>query len=84
MDEPDALLQLRFLVLLGGRECALEVVEDRDQLGDQPLVRELDVLLPLARRALLVVLEVGGEPQQPVVDFLLRLLLLLDRALPAA
>ena len=75
MDEADALLELRLLVLLGRRERPLEIVEDRDELGDQPLVRELDVLLPLARRPLLVVLEVGGEPQQPVVTCLLRLLL---------
>ena len=62
VDKADALLQLRLLVLLGGAERALEVVQDRDELGDLPLVRELDVLLPLARRALLVVLEVCGEP----------------------
>ena len=82
MDEPDALLELCLLVLLRRAQRALEVVEDRDQLRDQPLVRELDVLLPLARRPLLVVLEVGGEPQQPVVlrsrlRFRLLLLLLL-------
>ena len=45
MDEPDALLELRLLVLLGGLERALEIVEDRDEFCDQPLVREPDVLL---------------------------------------
>src|SRR6478609_11279622 len=80
MNEPDALLELRFLMLLGRAERALEVVEDRDELGDQPLVREPDVLMALSRRPLLVVLEVGGEAQQPVilgVRLLLLMLLLL-------
>ena len=76
MDELDAFLELRLLVLLGSRESPLEIVEDRDQLGDQPLVREPDVLLALAGRSLLVVLEIGGEAQQPVVLLRLRLLLL--------
>src|SRR6185437_346598 len=75
MDELHAFLELRLLVLLGGAQRALEVVENRDQLGDEPLVRERDVLLPLARRPLLVVLEVGGEPEQAVV-LRFRLLLL--------
>ncbi len=44
VDELDALLELCFLVLLGRRERPLEVVEDRDQLGDEPLVRQGDVL----------------------------------------
>ncbi len=67
VDEPDAFLELRLLMLLGRRQRALEVVEDRQELADQPLVCERDVLLALARGPLLVVLEVGGEPQQPVV-----------------
>src|SRR6185437_1406224 len=75
MDELHAFLELRLLVLLGGAQRALEVVENRDQLGDEPLVRERDVLLPLARRPLLVVLEVGGESEQAVV-LRFRLLLL--------
>jgi hypothetical protein len=75
VDETHALLELRLLVLLGGGERTLEVVEDRQELTDEPLVRERDVLLALAGGTLLVVLEVGGEPQQPVV-LRFRLLLL--------
>ena len=32
VDEPDAVLELRLLVLLGGLERTLEVVEDRQKL----------------------------------------------------
>ena len=76
--EADTLFELRFLVLLGGVQRALEVVEDREELADQPLVGERDVLLPLASRPLLVVLEVGGEPEQTVVLRHRLLLFLLD------
>ena len=75
MHEPHALLELRLLMLLGSAQRAFEIVEDREKLGDQPLICQRDVFGPLTRRPLLVVLEVGGESQQPVV-FRFRLLLL--------
>ena len=53
-------------------ERTLEVVEDRQQLLHEPLVRERDVLLPLARGALAEVVEVGGRPL-PAVDRLVAL-----------
>ena len=34
MDEADAVLELRLLVLLGSRERPLEIVEDGQELGD--------------------------------------------------
>ena len=64
VDEADAFLELRLLVRLGCGERPLEVVDDGKQLGEQPRVRERDVLLALARDALLVVVEVGGEPKE--------------------
>jgi hypothetical protein len=45
-------------VPLGGLECPLQIVEDRQQLAHQPLVRMRDETLLLTRRALPVVLEV--------------------------
>src|SRR5581483_10799631 len=72
VDESHAVLEL-----FGCAQRPLEVVEDREQLLQEPLVRERDVFLPLPRGALLVVLEVGGEAEQAVVDDLLLLLLLL-------
>ena len=47
------------LVPLGGLERPLEVVEDRQELADEPLVRVRDQPLLVARGALAVVLEVG-------------------------
>ena len=41
MDEADALLELRLLVLFRCGECPLEVVEDRQELSEEPRVREL-------------------------------------------
>src|SRR4029077_1834297 len=67
MDEPDALLELRLLMLFRSAQRTLEIVEDRDEFGDQALVRERDVLLALTGRPLLVVLEVGGEPEEAIV-----------------
>ena len=53
-------------------ERTLEIVEDRQQLLHEPLVRERDELLPLARHALAEVVEVGGRPL-PAVDRLVAL-----------
>ena len=51
-------------MLPGGIERALEVVEHRQQLLDQPLVCARGEALLLARRPLAVVVEVGCEPLQ--------------------
>ena len=67
MDEPDALLELRLLVLGGGLERALEVVEHGQQLVQEPLVRAAGQLDLLARDALAVVVEVGREAEVGVV-----------------
>ena len=58
LDELHALDELRLLVPLGGLERPLEVVENRQQLADEPLVRVRDETLLLARGTLAVVLEV--------------------------
>ena len=63
VDEPDALLQLRLLVLGGGLERPLEVVEHGQELVQEPLVRAAGQLDLLARDALAVVVEVGGEAE---------------------
>ena len=42
MDEADAVLELRLLVLRRGLERPLEVVEHREELLDEPLVRARD------------------------------------------
>ena len=78
MDEANTFLQLPLLVLLGCRKRPLEIVEHRDQLREEPRVRKPNVLLPLTRGALLVVLEVGGEPKEAIVVSRLLLLNLLD------
>ena len=51
---------------LGGLERPLEVVEDRQELADEPLVRVRDESLLLARGALAVVLEVGLDALREV------------------
>src|SRR5262245_42205922 len=61
-----ALLELRLLVLRGCVERPLEVVEDRQQLLDQPLRRMLGPLALQAGFALAVVVELRLEPLQPV------------------
>ena len=61
VDETHTLLELRLLMLLGRRECALEVVEDRDQRLHEPLVGPRDQALLVARGPLAVVLEVGRD-----------------------
>ena len=73
VDEPDALLELRLLVLGGSLERPLQVVEHRQQLVQEPLVRAAGQLDLLARDALAVVVEVGGETQVGVVRRLRRL-----------
>src|SRR6266851_5939099 len=65
--QPDAVLECGLLMLRRRDERTLEIVEDRQQLLHEPLVRERDELLPLARRALAEVVEVGGRPL-PAVD----------------
>src|SRR5205823_1800846 len=64
--EPDALLELCLLVLLGGRERALEVVEHGQQLLDEPLVGPRDQALLVAQDPLAVVLELGRDPLEVV------------------
>jgi hypothetical protein len=49
-------------VLLGRLERALEVVQHRQELLHEPLVRTRDQGLLLARGTLAEVVEVGGEP----------------------
>ena len=58
LDELHAVDELRLLVALRSLERPLEVVEDREQLADEPLVRVRDESLLLTRRPLAVVLEV--------------------------
>jgi hypothetical protein len=74
VDEPHALLELGLFVLFRRLECTLEVVDDRQQLLDEPLGRPRGQARLLAGGALLVVLELGREPLQ-VVEVLLRLCL---------
>ncbi len=64
--EADALLELRFLVCRGELERTLEVVEDRDELLDEPLVGARGQLLLVARHPLAVVVELGLQPLERV------------------
>ena len=64
LDELHALDELRLLVPLGSLERPLEVVEDRQELADEPLVRVRDQSLLLASSALAVVLEVRLDALQ--------------------
>src|SRR5438093_1947956 len=66
MDKPDAFFELRFLVLLGGVESTLEIVEHRQQLLHQPLGGARSELELLARRALAVVVELRHEALERV------------------
>ncbi len=66
MDEPDALLELRLLVLLGRLERALEVVEHGQELLHEPLAGPRDQALLVARGPLAVVVEVGLEALERV------------------
>src|SRR5262249_12746857 len=63
--EANAVLEPRLLVLRGGFERAPEIVEDRDQLLDQPLVRTLRQRRVLARVAFAEVVELRREPLEP-------------------
>ena len=64
LHESHTLDEGRFLVTLGGLQCALETVENRQQLTNEPFVRMRDEALLLARRPLAVVLEVGLDALQ--------------------
>jgi hypothetical protein len=64
--EPDALLELRLLVLLGRSKRPLEVVEHGQQLLDEPLVGPRDQALLVAQDPLAVVLELGRDPLEVV------------------
>ena len=64
--EPDSVLELRLLVIRGGLERPPEIVEDRDQLLDEPFVGALGKRRLLARIALAEVVELRGEPLEPI------------------
>ena len=64
--EPDSVLELRLLVIRGGLERTPEIVEDRDQLLDEPFVGALGKRRLLARIALAEVVELRGEPLEPI------------------
>src|SRR5262249_26087228 len=64
--ERDALLELRLLVLARVVERALEVVEHRHELLDEPLVGARGQLLLVARHPLAVVVELGLQPLQGI------------------
>ena len=68
--EPNAVLQLGLLVLLGSAERPLQVVEDGQELLDQPLVGARDQALLIARRPLAVVVELGLDPLERVDQLL--------------
>ena len=70
MHEPNAVLELRLLVLLGSAERPLEVVEDGQELLDQPLVGARDQALLIARRPLAVVVELGLDALERVDQLL--------------
>ena len=66
MHEPDAVLELRLFVIRRRLERAPEIVEDRDQLLHEPLVRTLGQRRLLARVPLAEVVELRREPLQTV------------------
>src|SRR3954454_15393306 len=66
MHEPHAFFQLGLFVFGSSFERAPEVVEDRDQILDQPLLGTLRERGVLARISLAEVVELGGQPLQPV------------------
>src|SRR6266550_6377932 len=68
MDEPHPVLDLALLMLRSSLERAPEIVEDRDQLLHEPLVRTLGKRSLLACVPLAVVVELRGEPLQPVEE----------------
>ena len=66
LDELHTLDEQCLLVPLGCLERPLEVVEDREKLADEPLVRMRDEPLLLTRGPLAVVLEVGLDALREV------------------
>ena len=66
MHQRDAIGDRLVLGRLEGAERTLEVVEHGQEIVEQPLGGPLAELLVLARHALLVVVELGGEPPQLV------------------
>ena len=70
MDELDSVLELRLLMALDGLERAFQVVEDRQELLDDPLAGPRDQTLLIARGPLAVVVEVGLEALERVDQFL--------------
>ena len=66
MDEAHAVLERRLLVLLGRLERATEVVEHRQELLHEPLVRARDERLLVARGPLAEVLELRLQALEPV------------------
>ena len=66
MDETNAVLELGLLVLRRSLERTPEVIEDRDQLLDEALVRTLGQRRVLARVALAEVVELRCETLEPV------------------
>ena len=65
MDEPDAVLELRLLMVRGSVERPLEVVQDRKELAHELLVRAPDEGRLVAGDTLAVVVEVGREALEP-------------------
>src|SRR5882762_4328239 len=68
MHKPHAVLELRLLVTSRRLERAAEIVEDRDQLLHEPLVRTLGERSLLARVPLAEVVELRREPLQAVEE----------------
>ena len=66
VDEANAVLELRLLVVLGGLERAAEVVDHRQELLDEPLVGARDQRLLIARGPLAVVVELRLQALQVV------------------
>ena len=66
LDEPDAVLDGGLFVLGDGVERAAEIVEHREQLLHQPLVRARDQVCLLPRGPLAEVVEVGRDTTQVV------------------
>ena len=64
--QANAFLELGLLVLLGGGERALEIVEHGQQLLHEPLVGPRDQALLVAQDPLAVVLELGRHPLEVV------------------
>src|SRR5882762_1673485 len=70
MNKPDAVLDLSLFVLRRSLERTAEVVENRDQLLHEPLVRTLGERRLLARVALAEVVELRGKPLQAIEELI--------------